>query len=664
MGMRLVLGITLLSLCAPAAPPARRQGLEHSFYTVIRNNDLPALQQLLKQTKDADHRKSSTYHAHRTIPMMYASAIGSLEAMKMLVAAGAGVNDPNFFGGTPLMWSAGNLEKVQFLLSKGANVNARSWIGRTPLLVAASSDGSTEIARLLIEKGAVVGARDESGFSVLEAAATMNNVEVARLLLANGADPNTPDDSGFTPLLQAAANGDRSAAMVKLLLEHGADPNATCRDKLRTVKNGTVRLGRLTPLLLAAPHANYETVSMLIKAGADVNAQDVRGMTPLALAVATDHADPRIVRLLLASGADPTIASVEGETAADWAGKYGDPEILSAFHLRPQSPVPQPASAASPSAIPVALERSVALMQRNSSQFLNAGGCFSCHAQHQAGLAAAVAWSAGVKVDWALEIEQSRAIATMRGGLEQSLYQAVDPPSGVAAQELTVMQLSGDGIPPQFATDSLVFHIASLQRKEGDWPNYGPVRPPLEDGGFSNTAKGIRSLRLGLLPARKAEFEERIARAADWLTRASPRSTEDRTMQLLGIVWAGRKPPEDRLRQLIDLQHPDGGWGQTEFLASDAYATGEVLFALHEAGISATEPVYLRGVEFLLRTQKEDGSWRVRTRAVPFQPYFQSGFPHDHDQWISQSGTAWAVMALSIANQQRSSLPNTAQPAP
>ena len=194
-----------------------------------------------------------------------------------------------------------------------------------------------------------------------------------------------------------------------------------------------------------------------------------------------------------------------------------------------------------------------------------------------------------------------------------------------------------------------------MQRKEGDWPNYGMVRPPLEDGGFSHTAKGIRVLQLNLLPGRKAEFEERIARAADWLKKAPPRSTGDRTMQLPGIRWAGQKPPEDRVKQLIGLQRPNGGWGQTGNLASDAYATGEALYALHETGMAATHPVYSRGVDFLLRTQKEDGSWLVKTRAASFQPYFESGFPHGHDQWISQSGTAWAAIALSYATRKGSS---------
>ena len=111
-------------------------------------------------------------------------------------------------------------------------------------------------------------------------------------------------------------------------------------------------------------------------------------------------------------------------------------------------------------------------------------------------------------------------------------------------------------------------------------------------------------------------------------------------------------------RALVAAQHQDGGWSQNPNLASDAYATGESLWALREAGVlSVSDPVYQRGVKFLLSTQWEDGSWYVRSRAVKFQPYFQSGFPFEHDQWISATATAWAVRALAPAanNEKRAS---------
>jgi squalene cyclase len=102
--------------------------------------------------------------------------------------------------------------------------------------------------------------------------------------------------------------------------------------------------------------------------------------------------------------------------------------------------------------------------------------------------------------------------------------------------------------------------------------------------------------------------------------------------------------------ELIKQQRKDGGWAQLDSLQSDAYATGSVLVTLHEAaGLSVKDETYQRGVEFLLKTQKSDGSWHIASRSRPFQTYFESGFPHGKDQWISSAGTSWATMALLLA---------------
>jgi hypothetical protein len=75
-----------------------------------------------------------------------------------------------------------------------------------------------------------------------------------------------------------------------------------------------------------------------------------------------------------------------------------------------------------------------------------------------------------------------------------------------------------------------------------------------------------------------------------------------------------------------------------------------VLSTLYREGlIKPSDPAYARGVVFLLKTQFPDGSWYVRSRSPKLQPYFQSAFPFDHDQWISTSATAMAVMALAPA---------------
>ena len=72
--------------------------------------------------------------------------------------------------------------------------------------------------------------------------------------------------------------------------------------------------------------------------------------------------------------------------------------------------------------------------------------------------------------------------------------------------------------------------------------------------------------------------------------------------------------------------------------------------ALAESGaVKPSDQVYQRGVRFLLDTQLEDGSWYVRSRAIPIQPYFDSEFPHGKDQFISAAATNWATMALARA---------------
>jgi len=198
-------GIALLSIALSAGLPMVAQSTAGPFYGPIRNNDLAGLRRLIQKSG------ANTGDARHTTPLMYAAALGSLDAVKMLVEAGAAVNTANDFGATPLMWCAGDLAKTRYLLSKGASVAARSKVGRTPLAIAAAYDGSVEIARLMIEKGADVKTVDESGASVLEIAASVNNLEVARLLAARGADVNTTDKDGFTALGGAVSAGDRSA---------------------------------------------------------------------------------------------------------------------------------------------------------------------------------------------------------------------------------------------------------------------------------------------------------------------------------------------------------------------------------------------------------------------------------------------------------------------
>ena len=132
---------------------------------------------------------------------------------------------------------------------------------------------------------------------------------------------------------------------------------------------------------------------------------------------------------------------------------------------------------------------------------------------------------------------------------------------------------------------------------------------------------------------------------------AKPENNEGRVYQILGLAWAGEpvRKLQPLARDLRAEQSADGGWSQLPGTRSDAYATGQAVYALRVgAGMGSLDPAIERGLRFLLATQLEDGTWHVRRRAFPFQPTMNSGFPHGRDSWISAAATSWAVLALSL----------------
>jgi hypothetical protein len=93
-------------------------------------------------------------------------------------------------------------------------------------------------------------------------------------------------------------------------------------------------------------------------------------------------------------------------------------------------------------------------------------------------------------------------------------------------------------------------------------------------------------------------------------------------------------------------------------MASDAYATGLVLYALMESGNALpADAVVQRGTQYLLSTWRADGSWLVRSRSPKFQPYFEGGFPYGHDQWILAMATGWSTAALALGLDQGTAKP-------
>ena len=636
---------TLASVLIAVAVSAQEPPPSERFYQAIRNDDLATLRVLVKDVgANAKDPSGQT-------PLMLAAAFGSVEAVQLLVDGGADVKAVSNSGITALHWSAGDVRKVRLLLDRGADVHASSQLGRTPLLVAASTNGTAETVGLLLERGAGVNAADSIGVTPLIAAASVDDAAVAKLLLAKGADVNAKAEIGqsATALMGAAYNG--NVELVRLLLARHAKLDVASAERTGLVKNGPVQFGSVTALHMATSSGRAEVVKMLLDAGAAVDTPDVRGMTALMWSVSTDRPEPRIVRMLLDKGASTSARSKLAENPVDWARKFNNPSVLAELHLKPvdvPARSPLTTAAGQPPAPREAVERSMPVLRAGSSGTFTGGGCAACHAQPLTTIAATLATARGWRVERD-DTASSQAVATLLASA-QILLQGREGGGSPDTQLYTAMMMAAQNAPPSLATDALVHFLAGKQRQAGNWAGIGATRAPIQDGDFSRTAMGIRALATYGIPARRVEFAKRIERAAAWLASQTPRSTEDRIMQLLGLKWANAdaRAREARTRELMAAQRPDGGWAQTPYLISDAYATGQVLYTLREMGVPATDPALQRGAMFLLRTQEEDGSWHVTSRAMKIQPYFESGFPHGHDQWISQAGTAWAAMGLSV----------------
>ena len=144
------LAVAVVGLClAPGKALQSAAPQSDDVYAAVRANNLARLRTLITSPADANARDEQG-----DAPLLYAAAVGSLEAMKLLLDKGADVNAQNAFGTTALMIAAGDIAKVRLLVERGANVNLASKQGRTPLFIAAMSDGSADIVRMLVAKGA------------------------------------------------------------------------------------------------------------------------------------------------------------------------------------------------------------------------------------------------------------------------------------------------------------------------------------------------------------------------------------------------------------------------------------------------------------------------------------------------------------------------------
>jgi ankyrin repeat protein len=300
-------------------------------------------------------------------PLMTAARVGKVRTVKALLERGADINAKDARRGqTALIWAAaeGHAEVVDVLIRAGADFRARIASGFTPMFFAVR-DGRLAVVRTLIERGADVnetfrpspvasGRRTPpTGISLLGMAVENGHFELAMVLVEAGADPNV-FAPGFTPLhaiswVRKTSIGDdhdpvpvgtgnlTSIEFVKKIVARGAGVNALVTRHIR----GLSRLNTLgaTPFFLASRTADVELMRVLLELGANPNAANADGTTPLMAAAGLGTQSPgedpgtplecmEAVKLILSLGADVNAVDKNGETALHAAAYKNLPEMV------------------------------------------------------------------------------------------------------------------------------------------------------------------------------------------------------------------------------------------------------------------------------------------------------------------------------------------------
>ncbi len=305
---------------------------------------------------------------------------------------------------------------------------------------------------------------------------------------------------------------------------------------------------------------------------------------------------------------------------------------------------------ASKKAVREAATRAVRLVEQTSAKFLETRKCFTCHTQTLSAMVLKEAGGSGFDVD-----EQNFKRQFERAfGLHSSLLKT--PLNGLRVDTVGygLWALDIGQHAPDDMTKDMVSYLLNYQKKLGFW-KVTVDRPPAEASNFTTNYVAIRGLNRYGTAEQQEEIAARTTAVKQWLATAETTDTEDEVFRLR-LAHELKIAPEKKglfVQKLLGEQHDSGGWAQKPGMKPDAYATGSTLVALHESGgLPWNHPSWQRGLDYLLRTQKPDGSWHVVTRAGPMQVYFESGFPHGKDQFISAYATGWATMALLLSLRQ------------
>jgi ankyrin repeat protein len=309
--------------------------LADAIHSAIRDGDLDRARLLISQGEDVNKMDGFGYS-----PLFYAARFGHLRIAEVLMNHGAKINIANSGKATALQIASatGHIRIVEFLIRRAADVGAKDSDGNTALHRAAQG-GHAEVVSFLLSAGANIHAQEDwhGGATALHLAAEQGHIEVVTLLVTKGADVNSVDRDGRTPLyyasfpivsLQEQLRGSYGvgygirghANVVALLVQKGGRINSKSKSGVTALHN-------------AAKSYNHEMTSFLLAHGAEVNARDDYGQTPLHMASGSLHTTEReaqlsVIRALLSHGADPMAFTDSGYSPIHRAALHGYAEVV------------------------------------------------------------------------------------------------------------------------------------------------------------------------------------------------------------------------------------------------------------------------------------------------------------------------------------------------
>lgn len=327
-------------------------------------------------------------------------------------------------------------------------------------------------------------------------------------------------------------------------------------------------------------------------------------------------------------------------------------------HTAVAAPAPAPAPGAtdnpepSPAILRAAVTKSLPLLTAGARGSMEKRErCFTCHNQALPIMALTLAQARGFSID-TNELRLQLQFTADFLAKNRTNYLAGKGQGGQTdTAGYALWALANGGWKPDATTAAVAEYLLVWQKNLEHWKPQSR-RPPSEQSLFTSTHAALRGMKDFGTEAQRERINQRVAQVRSWLLKTPATDTEDRVFRLRALPLAGATEAEVRqaMQDLLATQQADGGWTQLPELGTDAYATGTVLVALHQAGgLATTADAFRRGLRYLVNQQLPDGSWLVKTRSKPIQTYYESGYPHGTNQFISITAAGWATTALALA---------------